>query len=73
MFIDPIFYHNFIYLKRHIKCFSTIVIMVKINRMDAIIFGIIIFLGVLTYLLTYSISLSIIPFIMGIFYLLESK
>jgi hypothetical protein len=47
--------------------------MIKINKKDVIIFGIIIFLGVLTYLLTYSISLSIIPFIMGIFYLLESK
>ncbi|MFZ8855953.1 MAG: hypothetical protein ACO2OX_02010 [Candidatus Nanopusillus sp.] len=47
--------------------------MVKIDRTDVIIFGIIIFFGVLTYLLTYSISLSITPFIMGTFYLLESK
>jgi len=47
--------------------------MIKINRTDVIIFGIIIFLGVLTYLLTYSKILAIIPFIMGVFYLLESK
>jgi len=73
MFIDPIFYHNFIYLKRYIKCFYKTILMIKINKKDVIIFGIIMFLGVLTYLLTYSISLSIIPFIMGIFYLLESK
>jgi len=38
-----------------------------------IIFGIIILLGVLIYLLTYSKTLSIISFIMGIFYLLESN
>jgi hypothetical protein len=47
--------------------------MIKIDRKDMIIFGIIIFLGVLTYLLTYSKILAVIPFIMGIFYLLESK
>jgi hypothetical protein len=47
--------------------------MIKINRKDMIIFGIIILLGILTYLLTYSKTLSIIPFIMGIFYLLESN
>jgi len=47
--------------------------MIKINRIDMIIFGIIILLGVLTYLLTSSKTLSVIPFIMGIFYLLESK
>jgi len=47
--------------------------MIKINRIDMIIFGIIILLGILTYLLTSSKSLSVIPFIMGIFYLLESK
>jgi len=43
------------------------------NRKDMIIFGIIILLGILTYILTYSKTLSAIPFIMGIFYLLESK
>jgi len=48
-------------------------IMIKINRKDMTIFGIIILLGVLTYLLTYSKTLSIIPFIMGIYYLLESN
>jgi hypothetical protein len=48
-------------------------IMIKINRKDMIIFGIIILLVILTYLLTHSKTLSIIPFIMGIFYLLESN
>jgi len=48
-------------------------IMIKINRMNMIIFGIIILLGILTYVLTHSKTLSIIPFIMGIFYLLESN
>jgi len=48
-------------------------IMIKINRMNMIIFVIIILLGILTYVLTYSKTLSIIPFIMGIFYLLESN
>jgi len=48
-------------------------IMIKINRMDIIIFGIIILLVILTYILTHSKTLSIIPFIMGIFYLLESN
>jgi hypothetical protein len=43
------------------------------NRKDMIIFGIIILVGILTYILTYSKTLSVIPFIMGIFYLLESK
>jgi len=47
--------------------------MIKINRKDMIIFGIIILLVILTYILTHSKTLSIIPFIMGIFYLLESK
>jgi hypothetical protein len=47
--------------------------MIKINGKDMIIFGIIILLEVLTYLLTYSKTISIIPFIMGIFYLLESN
>jgi hypothetical protein len=48
-------------------------IMIKINRKDMIIFGIIILLVILTYILTHSKTLSIIPFIMGIFYLLESN
>jgi len=48
-------------------------IMIKISKMDMIIFGIIILLGILTYVLTHSKTLSIIPFIMGIFYLLESN
>jgi len=47
--------------------------MIKMNRIDGVIFGIIIFLGILTYLLTYSKILAIIPFIMGAFYLLESN
>jgi len=47
--------------------------MIKINRKDMIIFGIIILLVILTYILTHSKTLSIIPFIMGIFYLLESN
>jgi len=47
--------------------------MIKINRIDMIIFGIIILLVVLTYLLTNSKTLSVIPFIMGVFYLLESN
>ncbi|MFP3167175.1 MAG: hypothetical protein RXQ68_02005 [Candidatus Nanopusillus sp.] len=47
--------------------------MIKINRINMIVFGIIILLVILTYLLTYSKTLSIIPFIMGIFYLLESN
>jgi hypothetical protein len=47
--------------------------MIKINRRDMIIFGIIILLGILTYVLTHSKTLAIIPFIMGIFYLLESN
>jgi hypothetical protein len=47
--------------------------MIKINRKDMIIFGIIILLGILTYILTRSKAISTIPFIMGIFYLLESK
>jgi len=47
--------------------------MIKINRIDMIIFGIIILLGILTYLLTNSKTLSVIPFIMGVFYLLESN
>jgi len=48
-------------------------IMIKINKMDMIIFGIIILLGILTYVLTHSKTLSMISFIMGIFYLLESN
>jgi len=48
-------------------------IMIKINRKDMIIFGIIILLVILTYILTRSKTLSVIPFIMGIFYLLESN
>jgi len=48
-------------------------IMIKINRKDMMIFGIIILLVILTYILTHSKTLSIIPFIMGIFYLLESN
>jgi len=48
-------------------------IMIKISRRDMIIFVIIILLGILTYVLTHSKTLSIIPFIMGIFYLLESN
>jgi len=47
--------------------------MIKINRMDMIIFGIIILLVILAYILTHSKTISIIPFIMGIFYLLESN
>jgi hypothetical protein len=47
--------------------------MIKINKIDMIIFGIIILLGILTYILTHSKTLSMIPFIMGIFYLLESN
>jgi hypothetical protein len=47
--------------------------MIKINRKDMMIFGIIILLVILTYILTHSKTLSVIPFIMGIFYLLESN
>ncbi|EOD42673.1 Uncharacterized protein Nst1_011 [Candidatus Nanobsidianus stetteri] len=48
-------------------------IMIKINKVNMIIFGVIILLGILTYVLTHSKTLSIIPFIIGIFYLLESN